>query len=55
MKNVDYIILDKKTLSYLRPDQYNYLTKTAPQNPHINLEYKDEDRRNVILLFKMYR
>jgi 4-amino-4-deoxy-L-arabinose transferase-like glycosyltransferase len=53
MKNVDYIILDKKVLFAQRKDQWRYLTETIPQNSHILLAYKDTDEGNVIIIFKL--
>jgi hypothetical protein len=53
MKNVDYIILDKKALLRKREDQWNYLTEIIPQNSHIPLVYKDTDEGNVIIIFKL--
>lgn len=54
LKNVDYVILDGKTLSCLRADQWKYLTEVSPGAEHIRLVYLDAADHNKILIFKIY-
>lgn len=53
MRNVDYIILDKKALLQKREDQWGHLTKTIPQNSHLRLSYVDTVDDNIITIFKI--
>jgi len=54
IKNVDYIILDKKALFELRENQWKLLTETMPNNAHIRLVYKDINSENIIMIFRIY-
>ena len=53
LKNVDYIILDKKSLLRLRKDQWRYLTGVRPQHSRLILVYEDASRENVIKVYEV--
>ncbi len=54
LKNVDYIILDKKSLFKRRENQWKYLTEMMPNSAHANLVYKDVNSGNIIMIFRIY-
>ena len=56
LKEVDYIVLDSKTVSNLRPYRYGKkLFQAPPKSNKVRLVYRDAGKGNKILIYKIIR